>query len=118
MHTRRPPTLRLIYLAAIAALAVLVAPSTPVLAADGLTRGAAYSDGPDNRFLMGGNWLFRLDREGVGLAQGFQNQVATDGWSPVTVPYAWNAGDNSNESMTGTVGWYRKEFRLPAAPAG
>jgi len=113
MHTRRPPTLRLIYLAAIAALAVLVAPSTPALAADGLTRGAAYSDGPDNRFLMGGNWLFRLDREGVGLAQGFQNQVATDGWSPVTVPNAWNAGDNSNESMTGTVGWYRKEFRLP-----
>lgn len=92
------------------ALAVLAAPAQ---GADGVTRGAEYSDGPDNRYLLGGEWLFRLDREGVGVAQGFQNQDSTDGWTPTTVPNAWNAGDNSVESMTGTVGWYRKSFELP-----
>ena len=30
-----------------------------------------------------------------------------------TVPNAWNAGDDSVASMTGTTGWYRKDFHLP-----
>jgi len=111
MHTRRQLA---ILLAGLAGIAVMASPSAPAaLAADGVTRGAEYSDGPDNRYLLGGGWLFRLDREGVGLAQAFQSQETTDGWTPTTVPNAWNAGDNSPESMTGTVGWYRKEFKLP-----
>jgi len=111
MHTRRQLAL-LVF--AVAALCVLVSPAAPALAAgDGLTHGAEYSDGPDNRYLMGGQWLFRIDREEVGLAQHFQSQESTDGWTPTTVPNAWNAGDNSVESMNGTVGWYRKSFELP-----
>jgi beta-glucuronidase len=39
------------------------------------------------------------------------------GWSPVTVPNAWNATDQSKASMSGTVAWYRKDFELPAASA-
>ena len=99
--------------AAFAALAVLAAPVTPVRAADGVTRGGATFEGPSTRYLLGGDWLFRLDREDVGVAQNFQYQVATDGWKATTIPNAWNAGDDSPESMIGTVGWYRKDFRLP-----
>jgi beta-glucuronidase len=80
---------------------------------DGITKGTIYHDAPDNAYLMGGNWLFRLDKELVGLDQHFENQATTDGWTPTTVPNAWNAGDNSVASMIGTVGWYRKDFRLP-----
>jgi len=113
MHTRRQLSLLFAGCAALAALAVLAAPVAPALAADGVTRGATYSDGPDNRYLLGGTWLFRFDREDVGVAQGFQSQETTDGWTSKTVPDAWNAGDNSAASMTGTIGYYRKDFRLP-----
>ncbi len=85
----------------------------PALAADGITRGTIYQDGPDNRYLLGGSWLFRRDDAGVGIGQRFQRQTATEGWSVVTVPNAWNVGDDSVASMTGTVAWYRKDFTLP-----
>jgi len=81
-------------------------------AADGITRGTIYKDGPDNRYLLGGDWLFRLNA-GEGRKQRLQRQTSTDGWAKTAVPNAWNAGDNSVASMTGTVGWYRKDFRLP-----
>jgi beta-glucuronidase len=70
--------------------------------------------GPAERFALGGSWLFRFDR-GVGLSRGFQSSSSTAGWSQVTVPNAWNATDQSQASMTGTVAWYRKDFELPAA---
>ena len=99
------PTLTLVLLAALAGAA-------PAGAADGITRGTVYDDGPDNRYLLGGEWLFRLD-DGQGTKQRFQRQASTGGWTKTAVPSAWNAGDNSVASMTGTVGWYRKDFRLP-----
>ena len=91
--------------------AALAAPAAH--AADGITRGALYDDAPDNRYLLGGDWLFRLDTAGVGVTQSFQRQTTTDGWQKTVVPRAWNVGDHSIASMTGTVGWYRKDFRLP-----
>ncbi|MGI8729690.1 MAG: glycoside hydrolase family 2 protein [Solirubrobacteraceae bacterium] len=84
-------------------------------AADGIERGSVYRDAPDNRFLLGGDWLFRLDKAGVGIKQRFQRQTSKRGWATTQVPDAWNAGDNSVESFIGTVGWYRKDFRLPDA---
>jgi beta-glucuronidase len=96
----------------IAVLALAIA-APASRAADGITRGTIYQDAPDNRYLVGGAWLFRLDTAGVGLDQRFQRETKTDGWAPTTVPDAWNAGDNSVASMLGTVGWYRKDFRLP-----
>ena len=57
------------------------------------------------------------DDAGLGLRQAFQRQPARDGWSPLAVPNAWNVGDNSVASMTGTVAEYRKDFRLPDARA-
>ena len=44
-------------------LALACATATPAPAADGITRGTIYKDGPDNRYLLGGDWLFRLDNE-------------------------------------------------------
>src|SRR3954470_16010352 len=97
----------------IALLACATACAASALAADGITRGTIYRDGPDNRYLLGGKWLFRLDTAGVGQRQRFQRQASTDGWTATTVPNAWNVGDNSVASMTGTTGWYRKDFQLP-----
>ena len=50
-----------------------------------------------------------------GVAQGWWRNVAstTDG-RPTTIPNAYNAGDFSQASMNGYVGWYRRDFTLPA----
>ncbi len=74
-----------------------------------------YKDGPSGRYLLDGKWLFRLDKANQGLSQGFAKQTGVEGWNASTVPNAWNAGDDSTESFQGTVGWYRKDFKLPTA---
>lgn len=71
-------------------------------------------EGQDDRWLLGGSWLVRLDPTDAGLAQRLYAQTSTAGWSPTTVPSAWNAGDDSQASFLGSVAWYRKDFRLPA----
>lgn len=108
--------LRKLLIPLLALVAVLV-PAAPALAQDGATptREVLYEDGPTNRFLMGGEWLFRLDTANQGLKQGFHKQTDRAGWNPVQVPNAWNAQDQSAESMRGTVGWYRKDFKLPSS---
>ena len=79
------------------------------------TKGAWYRDGQASRYLLGGTWLVRLDPTNVGESQGWWRAVAsTDGWTPTTVPNAYNAGDLSQASMNGYVGWYRRDFTLPA----
>ncbi len=118
MRSLRLPAPLLALLAVLAAAVLSAAAPAPAqAAADGITRGTVYQDGPDNRYLLGGEWLFRRDDAGVGLRQAFQRQPARDGWAPLTVPNAWNVGDDSVASMTGTVAWYRKDFRLPDARA-
>lgn len=71
-------------------------------------------EGQDDRYLLDGAWLVRLDPGDAGLAQRLYAQRTTDGWSTTTVPSAWNAGDDSNASFLGSVAWYRKDFRLPS----
>ncbi len=77
--------------------------------------GALYTDGPDGRYLLGGTWLFRLDPTDAGVRRRFPSSGSTAGWSPVTVPNAWNATDESDASMNGSIGWYRRDFKLPDA---
>ena len=101
-------------------LALVASASTnaqgPVYAASAPTAGALYRDGQDRRYLLGGTWLYRADMSNVGLADGWWRDVAaTDGWSAVTVPNSYNAGDFSTASMHGYVGWYRRDFTLPAS---
>jgi beta-glucuronidase len=99
----------------------------PLLAAAALLLGAApaaaqsvvskpsartlYQNGPSGRFLMDGAWLRKLDN----TESGPQRETGTAGWTRVSVPNAWNAGDDSDASFTGRVGWYRRDFRLPTA---
>lgn len=78
------------------------------------TKQVLYQDGQTDRYLLGGAWLYRADPSDIGVAQGWwENQPSTDGWSPVTVPNSYNAGDFSSGSYTGYVGWYRRDFTLP-----
>jgi beta-glucuronidase len=66
--------------------------------------GGYYADGHTGRYLLDGPWLFR--------------RSTSDRWTQITVPNAWNATDESPASMRGSVGWYRKDFRLPRVPKG
>jgi beta-glucuronidase len=87
----------------------------PVYNAQAPAKGALYLDGQDNRYLLGGTWLYKADRADAGVGQGWwRNVAATDGWSPVAVPNSYNARDLSNASMAGYVGWYRRDFTIPA----
>ncbi|MBV9363967.1 MAG: hypothetical protein JOY89_06990 [Solirubrobacterales bacterium] len=79
------------------------------------TAGAWYRDGQSGRYLLGGTWLYRADTGDVGVAQGWWQDVAsTAGFSPVSIPNAYNAGDASQAGMNGYVGWYRRDFTVPA----
>ena len=102
---------RLLFLAALVALALPAAAS----AADKPSNRTLYHDGPEGRYLLDGQWFFRLDSGDDGIKQRFMRQTDTDGWKPVQVPNVWNLGDPSNESMAGSIGWYRKDFELPNA---
>jgi beta-glucuronidase len=98
-----------------AGTAPALAQAGPVYTATPPTFGALYRDGPTDRWLLGGTWLYRADTADAGLAAGWWHNVAsTDGWSPVAVPNSFNAGDLSEASMNGWVGWYRRDFTIPA----
>jgi Glycosyl hydrolases family 2, TIM barrel domain/Glycosyl hydrolases family 2, sugar binding domain/Glycosyl hydrolases family 2 len=91
----------------------------PVYVAAPPSAGASYRDGQGGRYLLGGSWLFRADPSDVGLGAGWWRDVAaTDGWSLSGVPGAFNAGDFSAVSMAGSVGWYRRDFVVPAGAFG
>ena len=99
------------------ALALLVAlPATA--SAEKPNEQALYQDGPDGRYLLDGDWLFRLDNEDQGVKQRWMRSTSTSGWTKVKVPNVWNLGDSSNESMSGGIGWYRKDFELPERGLG
>jgi len=87
----------------------------PAYSASPPTKGAWYSDGQTGRYLLGGTWLYRADVSDVGVAQGWwRNVSSTAAWSTTTIPNAYNAGDLSQTSMNGYVGWYRRDFTIPA----
>jgi beta-glucuronidase len=104
----------LLALALVLVVPALARAQAPAYAATPPTRGALYRDGQTGRYLLGGQWLYRADPAGVGIAQQWWRTAGTAGFSPVTVPNAYNAGDFSSASMTGSVGWYRRDFTLPA----
>jgi beta-glucuronidase len=101
-------------LLAVAALAVVL-PGAAQAAAYTPKQKVLYHDGNTGRYLLGGAWYFRLDPLDQGLAQGFQRSTSLANWTKVSVPNAWNAGDLSDASQRGGVGWYRTDFKAPAA---
>jgi beta-glucuronidase len=98
-------------------LLAVLAPAGTAAAQDTPTERVLYEDGHTQRYLMDGQWLFRLDTANEGERARWFRETSTEGWNPTTVPNAWNAGDDTPESMKGTVGWYRKDFRLPSSAA-
>jgi beta-glucuronidase len=76
---------------------------------------ALYQDGPEGRYLLDGDWLFRADAADQGVKARWMRSASRTGWTRVQVPNVWNVGDASNESMAGSIGWYRKDFELPSA---
>jgi beta-glucuronidase len=108
------PSLRL-------AVAVLVLASIPSPSADASLTPKAKTiarDGPSGRFLLDGAWYERPDPADNGVTQGFPATDSLAGWRPLTVPSAINAGDFSVESYTGSVHWYRRDFKPPRARSG
>ncbi len=107
------------WLAALALALLLAAPGAAhaqgaAYPASPPTKGALASDGPTERYLLGGTWLYRDDVSDVGVGQGWWRNVgSTDGWTPVSVPNAYNK-QLTSASMTGYPGWYRRDFTLPA----
>src|SRR4051812_33277974 len=104
------PRIKTTLLVAAAALAVTVAPAAAQSAVSTPSAKTLYRNGPSGRFLMDGTWLRKL----TNVQSGPQRETGTNGWTRVTVPNAWNAGDDSDASFAGGVGWYRKDFRFPS----
>jgi hypothetical protein len=99
-----------ILLLTVLALAATAAPAAAQSAVSTPSAKTLYKNGPSGRYLMDGTWLRKLDNR----QSGPQRERGTRGWTRVTVPNAWNAGDDSDASFAGGVGWYRKDFRLPS----
>lgn len=109
----------IVLLAALAGSAIGCAPAGaqtgPAYTATPPTHGALYRDGTTDKWLLGGSWLYRADPSDAGVAGGWwRDSASTDGWSLVSVPNSYNAGDLSDASMSGSVGWYRRDFTVPA----
>lgn len=99
-------------LCAFAALAVATAPASAQTVTVPAQK-AVYRDGHGERFQLDGTWHYRADAADEGLRSHFERQTSLSGWSPVTIPNAWNATDLSDRSDRGSIGWYRKDFKLP-----
>ena len=67
-----------------------------------------------NRELLGGTWWFRQDDTFVGEDERWYDTDDLTGWTQITVPHNWNATDTLENKPN--VGWYRKDFTLPAPP--
>ena len=79
------------------------------------SKGPLTSDGASSRYLLGGSWLYQPDPKRIGVDHGWWHyRLGARGWEPVTMPNSFNAGDLSDASQRGSVGWYRRDFTLPA----
>ena len=69
-------------------------------------------EGQPTRQLLGGTWYFRQDDElTAGDTERWYAQRDLTGWTEVDVPFNWNATDVTENRSS--VGWYRKEFKVP-----
>ena len=110
---RLAPFSALLILLALAAPAAAQTPAPPYRP-DVPENRTLYDNGQAGRYLVGGTWLYRADPKDEGVGLEFFRRSSTTGWSQVSVPHDWTAGDNSIASMNGSVGWYRKDFRVPS----
>jgi beta-glucuronidase len=97
--------------AALPAAAGAASPPAPKLVVDRPTKKVVIREGNTGRMLLGGRWYFRLDDARTGERSGFFHQRSLSGWTAIRVPHNWNARDTVLDKQS--IGWYRKEFRLP-----
>src|SRR4051812_49862914 len=107
---------KLVY--ALLALVVLAAPASASAQASTPSKKTTYFAGQSGRYMVDGTWYFRQDAPNQGLGAHFERQTSLTGWAPVTVPNAWNATDESDQSARGSIGWDRKDFKIPRARRG
>lgn len=93
-----------------AALLVQVAPAA---AASAPKEKTLYTNGPDGRYLLSGQWYVRMDPYDVGSKNLWQRQAGLEDWQKTVVPKSCNANDFSDASYAGGVCWYRIDFRTP-----
>lgn len=100
---------------AAAALAAAAAAPTPAPAQQP-TRGAPFSYGQSHRYTLDGAWYLRRDVANAGVRERWQRTRSFAGWEKITVPNAFNAGDDSQLSYVGYTSWYATQFERPSAP--
>lgn len=111
--------LRAVALATVLLSALLLAmTASSASAADTPSKGAPFSYGQTNRFTLDGTWFLRLDPTNVGLGAQYKKTTNFSSWKSITVPNAFNAGDSSEASYTGSIAWYGTQFKRPSAPGG
>src|SRR4051794_25877550 len=125
-------------LLAVAAVAAIAAPAASAQATAPNPHPVTH-DGPTGRYMLDGAWLLRVDRRDRGppgryilaapgplrlarrdrgAGQHWERRRSAAGWTPVTIPNAWNATDRSESGFIGAPAWYRKDFRLPSRARG
>ncbi|MFL5273029.1 MAG: sugar-binding domain-containing protein, partial [Anaeromyxobacteraceae bacterium] len=72
-----------------------------------------YQDGPGGRYLLQAGWTTRGDPTDAGLKEGWQAPGHDAGFTPVTIPNAFNAHPLDARGFQGHVQWYRVRFTLP-----
>ncbi len=107
-------------MAALAAACALMALASPATAASKPTAGKPWFNGHTGVYTLGGQWYFLHDPSdrGRNLHLERTRNFAAAGWTPVTMPNAWNATDFSEASYTGSLGWYGTEFTAPRSRGG
>jgi len=111
--------LRTIALAAVLVSALLLTLTAgPAMAADKPSKGAPFKYGQSNRFTLDGTWFLKADPTDTGRSDRYQRLKDFSSWSKISIPNAFNAGDASEASYTGSVAWYATQFNRPSAPRG
>jgi glycosyl hydrolase family 2 len=102
----------------VAAAAAIAAPAASAQQVTPPNPHPVIHDGPTGRYMLDGQWLLRLDRADRGAGRHWERRRSTAGWSPITIPNAWNANDRTSRGFIGAPAWYRRDFRLPSRAKG
>jgi beta-glucuronidase len=106
---------RITVLIGVALAATIPAPAASAYQATLPNPRPVVHDGPTGRYVLDGPWLLRIDRADRGAGRHWERRVSTAGWTPMTVPNAWNTNDRTLSGFIGAPAWYRKDFRLPSS---
>jgi beta-glucuronidase len=110
--------LTLVFVCAAVVVGAIAAPAASAQQISPANPRPVVHDGPTGRYMLDGLWLLRVDRSDRGAGQHWERRRSTAGWSPITIPNAWNANDPTSRGFIGAPAWYRRDFRLPSRAKG